>query len=56
MNRNVDFVKRKTIDTSIEGVDAFFADIFKHHGLQESIVANKGNKFPSDFRKRLMEF
>ena len=55
LSRRVNFVKSKTTDTSIEVADTFFSNIFKHHGMPDSIVSDRDSKFTSEFWKRLME-
>ena len=55
LSRRVHFVKSKTTDTSIEVSDTFFSNIFKHHGMPDSIVSDRDSKFTSEFWKRLME-
>ena len=48
-------MKSKTTDTSIEVAETFFTQIFKHHGMPDSIVSDRDSKFTSEFWKRLME-
>lgn len=55
LTRRVHFLKCKTSDTAVNVADAFFANIFKLHGLPDSIVSDRDSKFTSAFWKRLME-
>lgn len=55
LTRRVHFIKSKTTDTAVNVADTFFSDIFKHHGLPDSIVSDRDPKFTSEFWKRLME-
>lgn len=51
----MNFVKGKTIHTSIGVAGTFLANIFKHHGLTDRILADHYRKFTSEFWKRLIE-
>jgi len=55
LTRRVHFLKCKTSDTAVDVADAFFANIFKLHGLPDNIVSDRDSKFTSAFWKRLME-
>lgn len=55
LTRRVHFLKCKTSDTAVDVADAFFANIFKLHGLPDSLVSDRDSKFTSEFWKRLME-
>jgi len=55
LSRRVHFIKCKTTDTAVDVADSFFTNIFKHHGLPDSIVSDRDSKFTSEFWKRLME-
>ena len=55
LTRRVHFIKSKTTDTAVDVADSFFTNIFKHHGLPDSIVSDRNSKFTSEFWKRLMD-
>ena len=55
MTRRVHFLKCKGTDTAVETANAFFSNIFKLHGLPDSIVSDRDPKFTSEFWKRLMQ-
>ena len=55
LTRRVHFIKSKTTDTAVDVADSFFTNIFKHHGLSDSIVSDRDSKFTSEFWKRLMD-
>lgn len=53
--RRVHFSKSKTPYTAVNVADALFSNIFKHHGLLDSIVSDIDSKCTSKVWKRLME-
>ena len=55
LTRRVHFFKSKTTDTAVDTANAFFTNIFKLHGLPDSIVSDRDPKFTSEFWKRLMK-
>jgi len=55
LTRRVHFVRCKTSDNAVDVANAFFANIFKLHGLPDSIVSDRDSKFTSEFWKRLMK-
>lgn len=55
LSRRVHFIPSKEEDTAVDSANAFFANIFKLHGIPDSIVSDRDPKFTSKFWKRLME-
>jgi len=55
LSRRVHFIPSKTTDTAVDCANAFFSDLFKHHGMPDSIVSDRDSKFTSKFWARLME-
>lgn len=55
LTRRVHFIKSRTTDTAVDCANSFFSNIFKHHGLPDSIVSDRDSKLTSAFWKRLME-
>ena len=55
LTRRVHFLKAKGTDTAEDTANAFFANIFKHHGLPDNVVSDRDSKFTSKFWGRLME-
>ncbi len=55
LSRRVHFVPSKDSDTAVDVANLFFRNLFKHHGMPDSIVSDKDPKFTSKFWKRLME-
>ncbi len=55
LSRGVHFIPPKDSDTAVDVANAFFSNLFKHHGMPDSIVSDRGPKFTSKFWKRLTE-
>lgn len=55
LTRRVHFLKCKGTDTAVDTANAFFANIFKLHGLPDNIVSDRDPKFTSEFWKQLMK-
>ena len=55
LSRRVHFAPSKTTDTAVEAADAFFSNVFKHHGLPDDIVSDRDAKFTSRFWNELMK-
>jgi len=55
LSRRVRFIACKETDTAVDVAEAFFAHIFKLHGLPDSVVSDRDPKFTSKFWSRLME-
>ena len=55
LSRRVHFIPSNEGDTAVDSANAFFSNIFKLHGLPDSIVSDRDPKFTSKFWKRLME-
>ena len=55
LSRRVHFIPSKEEDTAVDSANSFFANIFKLHGIPDSIVSDRDPKFTSKFWKRLME-
>lgn len=47
--KRVHFLKWKTTETAVDVINAFFANIFKLHGLPDKIVLDRDRKFKSQF-------
>ena len=54
LTRRVHFLKSRSTDTAVDAANAFFSNIFKLHGLPDSIVSDRDPKFTSEFWQRLM--
>ena len=55
LSRRVHFLKCKVTDTAEDTANAFFANIFIHHGLPDDIVSDRDSKFTSKFWDCLMK-
>lgn len=55
LSRRVHFIPSKDSDTAVDVANAFFSNLFKLHGMPDSIVSDRDPKFTSKFWKRLME-
>ncbi len=55
LSRRVHFIPSKDSDTAVDVANAFFSNLFKHHGMPDSIVSDRDPKFTSKFWQRLME-
>ena len=49
LTRRVHFLSCTTNDTAEDTANAFFSNIFKHHGMQDSITSDRDPKFTSKF-------
>ena len=54
LTRRVHFLKSHTNDTAEDTANAFFSNIFKHHGLPDNITSDRDPKFTSKFWSHLM--
>ena len=54
LTRRVHFIPSKETDTAVDVANAFFSNLFKHHGLPDSIVSDRDPKFTSSFWRKLM--
>eukprot|EP00737_Agarophyton_chilense_P003919 gb/GEZJ01004734.1/.p1 GENE.gb/GEZJ01004734.1/~~gb/GEZJ01004734.1/.p1 ORF type:complete len:294 (-),score=32.76 gb/GEZJ01004734.1/:75-956(-) len=55
LTRSVHFIPSMGTDTAVNAAESFFRNMFKQHGLPDSIVSDRDPKFTSNFWKRLME-
>ena len=55
LSRRVHFIPSKESDTAVDVANAFFKNVFKNHGMPDSIVSDRDPKFKSKFWQRLME-
>ena len=55
LTRRVHFIPSKGNDTAVDVANAFFRNLFQHHGMPDSIVSDRDPKFKSRFWQRLME-
>lgn len=55
LSRRVHFIPSHTTDTATDVASSFFGNIFKLHGLPDSIVSDRDPKFTSNFWKELMK-
>ena len=55
LSRRVHFVTSKETDTAVDVANSFFSNIFKHHGMPDSIVSDRDTKFTSKFWTSLMK-
>ncbi len=55
LSRSVHFIPSKESDTAVYVANSFFSNLFKHHGLPDSIVSDRDPNFTSKFWNRLMD-
>ncbi len=55
LSRSVHFIPSKDSDTAVDIANSFFSNIFRNHGMPDSIVSDRYPKFTSKFWIRLME-
>lgn len=55
LSRRVHFLPGRTTDTAVDVANCFFSEIFKLHGLPDSIVSDRDPKFTSKFWGQLMK-
>ena len=55
LNRRVHFLSCTTNETAEETANSFFSNIFKHHGMPDSITSDRDPKFTSKFWDHLMK-
>ena len=55
LSRRVHFIPSKEEDTAVDVANSFYKNIFKYHGMPDSIVSDRDPKFTSKFWKKLME-
>ncbi len=55
LSRRVHFIPSKEFATAVDAANTFFSNIFKHHGMPESIVSDRDPKLTSKFWKHLMQ-
>ena len=55
LSRRVHFIPSHTSDTATDVANSIFTNIFKLHGLPDSIVSDKDPNFTSNFWKELMK-
>ena len=55
LSRRVHFLPSRGTDTAVEAAKAFFANIFKLHGLPDNLVTDRDPKFTSKFWSHLMK-
>ena len=55
LSRRVHFIPSHTSDTATDVANSFFTNIFKLHGLPDSIVSDRDPKCTSNFLKELMK-
>ena len=55
LSRRVHFIPSRESDSAVDVANTFFSNIFRHHGIPDSIVSDRDPKFTSKFWKRLME-
>lgn len=53
-SRRVHFIASKDSDTATDTANTFFREIFRLHGLTDSIISDRDPKFTSNFWKSLM--
>ena len=53
--RRVHLIPSKDSDTAADVANSFFSNIFRHHGMPDSIVSYRDPKFTSKLWTRLME-
>lgn len=53
-SRRVHFMASKNTGTAIDIANTFFKDIFRLHGLPDSIISDRDPKFTSTFWNQLM--
>ncbi len=54
LSRRVPFIPSKYSDTAVDVANTFFSNLFKHHGMPDSIVSDRNPKFTSKVWTRLM--
>lgn len=55
LTRRVHFIPSKNNDSAVDVANAFFRNLFQHHGMPDNIVSDRDPKFKSKFWQRLME-
>ena len=55
LSRRVHIITSHTTDSETDVATSFFSNIFKLHGLPDSIVSDRDLKFTSNFWKELMK-
>ena len=51
LSLRVHFIPSKDSDTAVDVSNSFFSNLFKHHGMPDSIVSDRDPKFTSKFRQ-----
>lgn len=55
LSRRVHFIPSKITDTAAHAAKAFFATVYRHHGLPDEIASDRDPKFVSKFWQELMK-
>ena len=53
--KRVHFIPSRSTDSATDVSEAFFNNVFRYHGLPDTIVSDRDPKFTSHFWKHLMD-
>ncbi len=55
LSRTVHFIPSKESDTAVDVANSFFSNLFKQHGLPDSIISDRESKFTPNVWNRFVD-